>query len=567
MSNNLMQPTGEVHSKLTTLTRMPSSIILELTVTDADSVKELDLREHPADRHEYALGALRIGLLSLRHARGQIDADAVKREGERLLDNLNNALGSYRTQLNESLTGTLKEYFDPNNGRFPDRLERLIKRDGELEQVLRRHVGLDQSELAKTLAATVGENSPLMRLLDPEESDSLVRTLRDSTEEVLQAERARILSEFSLDNKESALSRLISELTEENAHFKGDLAGRIEQVVGEFSLDRSDSALSRLVAKVEDAQTAIAEEFSLDNNDSALSRMSHLLSAATDAINNNLTLDREEAALARLRRELLDILKRHEIQASTFQSEVTVALEAMKIKREEASRTTTHGNQFEDVVVEFLEREATRAGDLATGTGNLTGAIKYCKVGDAVVELGPDCTAAGEKFVVEAKEDSSFDLSKARLEIEMARKNREAAVGVFVFSKKTAPARQEAFVRLGNDIFIVWNAEDLSNDIILKAALSLAKALCVREAKLRNAEAADFQAMDSAILAIETEAARLVNMKTWTETMRSNSGKILEEIRKLTDGLEEQLGALKHAVAGLRRSAIQSDQPRTQSAA
>src|ERR1700730_16066075 len=116
MSSNPMQPTGEVHSKLTTLTRMPSSIILELTVTDADSVKELDLREHSADRHEYALGALRIGLLSLSHARGQIDADAVKREGERLLDNLNSALVSYRTQLNESLTGTLKEYFDPNNG-------------------------------------------------------------------------------------------------------------------------------------------------------------------------------------------------------------------------------------------------------------------------------------------------------------------------------------------------------------------------------------------------------------------------------------------------------------------
>jgi hypothetical protein len=239
----------------------------------------------------------------------------------------------------------------------------------------------------------------------------------------------------------------------------------------------------------------------------------------------------------------------------------------MKVKREESARTTTHGNQFEHVVVDFVEHEATKAGDLATGTGNVTGAIRYCKVGDAVVELGPDCAAAGETFVVEAKEDSSFDLNKARSEIDTARKNREAAVGVFVFSRKTAPIAQEAFVRLGNDIFVIWDAEDPSNDVIFKAALSLAKALCVREARLRTAEAADYEAVDAAVLAIETEASRLANMKTWTETMRSNSGKLLEEIRKLTDGLEEQLRALKNAIAGLRRSAVQSEHSRTQSAA
>ncbi len=558
MTTSVLQPTDEFHNALPTPTRIPTSIGLELLVTDPDSVKELVLREKGSDRHEYALGALRIGVLSLKHARGQIDADAVKREGERLLENLNNALGSHRGQLTDSLTGTLKEYFDPNSGRFQERLDRLVKRDGELEQLLRRQVGMEGSELAKTLAATVGDTSPLMRLLDSRESDSLVQTLQDSTEQMLSAERARILSEFSLDNKDGALTRLISEITEENGKLKGEFAERIEGVVSEFSLDRSDSALSRLVRKVEDAQRAIAEQFSLDNDCSALSRMSNLLNQATNAINNNLTLDREEAALARLRRELLDILKRHEDQASTFQTEVTAALEGMKARREEASRTTTHGHQFEDVVVGFVEHQAARAGDLTIATGNTTGEIKYCKVGDAVVELGPDCAAAGERFVVEAKEDNSFDLNRARAEIETARKNRQASVGLFVFSKKTAPLGQETFFRMGNDIFVVWNAEDLNDDVLLKAALSLAKALCVREARVRCAEAADFQAIDAAILVIETETTRLASMKTWTETIKSNGGKLLDEIRKMTDGLEAQLAALKEAVGGLKRSAGQS---------
>ena len=58
----------------------PASIYLELNVTDPDSVKEVAVRTAGRERDEYALGALRIGLLSLKHARGQVDADAVRVE-------------------------------------------------------------------------------------------------------------------------------------------------------------------------------------------------------------------------------------------------------------------------------------------------------------------------------------------------------------------------------------------------------------------------------------------------------------------------------------------------------
>jgi hypothetical protein len=533
---------------------VPEAIRLELTVTDSDSIIELSVRREGMERDHYALGALRIGLLSLKHTQGQLDADAVRREGNRLLENLNHGLDSYRVQLNENLTERLREYFDPQSGKFQERIERLIQRDGELEQALRRQVGSQESELARTLAASVGKDSQLMRLLNHEEAGSLASTVRASLQEILQTEQQHVLSEFSLDNKQSALSRLLSEITAESGRFKGDLAGQIEDMITEFSLDRPDSALSRLVRKVEDTQKTIAEQFSLDAETSALSRMSNLLNETTNAINSNLTLDREDAALARLRRELLDILKRHEDRASAFHSEVTAALGAMKARREEAARSTTHGREFESVTVEFVGHEATRTGDIATATGNSTGAIKYCKVGDAVVELGPDSAAPGEKFVVEAKEDRSIDLNKARTEIELARKNRGAAVGVFVFSKKTAAVGQEPFFRLGNDIFVIWQAEDISDDVILRAALSLAKALCMRELKQRKAEDADFKLMDDAILAIETEAARLGGMKTWTETIKANSGKLLDEIRKLSEALDLQVENLRNALSGLRPS-------------
>jgi len=537
--------------------KISDAIHLDIFVTDPSSVHELTLRQPGRERDNYADSALRIGLLSLKHARGQVDADAVKREGDRLLQDLGNSLDSYRTELHEGMTTVLKDYFDPNNGRFQERLDRLVRKDGDLEQVLRRQVGVDGSELAKTLAAHIGENSPIMNLLDPEESSGLVHAIRNSAEEVLEAERERILAEFSLDNKDGALNRMLSELTEENGRLTGGLTRKVEEVVREFSLDEEDSALSRLVRKVENAQRIISNEFSLDSDTSALSRMSSLLHQTTDAINNNLTLDKEGSALARLKRELVEILKSHEERTALFQNDVKSALEAMKARREESLRSTTHGKHFEELVVDFVQREAEKAGDIATATGNETGAIKSCKVGDATVELGPDCIAQGAKLVVEAKEHASYDINKAREEIEKARKNRGASVGVFVFSKKTAPAKQESLLRYGNDIFVVWDADDIGNDVILKSALCLAKALCVRESKTREAEAADFQAIDNAILVIEKEAKRLESMKTWTETITSNSGKMLDEIRKMGTALDRQMQILREAVAGLKSSAVQ----------
>jgi hypothetical protein len=405
MSSNLQQPIKHVvTSSILGSDDVPESIHIDILVTDSDSVRELTTRQEGRDRDEYTLCALRIGLLSLKHARGQVDADAVKREGDRLLQDLGNSFESYRTTLHANLTAVLKEYFDPNNGRFQERLERLVRKDGDIEQVLRRQIGVDGSELAKTLSAHVGENSPIMNLLDPEESNGLVQAVRSSAEEILEAQRERILAEFSLDNNESPLSRMISELTEENGRLTGDLSKKVGEVVKEFSLDEEDSALSRLVRKVEAAQRTITDEFSLDNDDSALSRMSVLLNEATDAIHNNLTLDQEGSALARLKREIVEILKGHQEQATSFQKDVTSALEAMKARREEALRSTTHGREFEELVVEFVQQEAERAGDIGAATGNSTGAIKSCKVGDATVELGPDCVAEGTKFVVEAKE-------------------------------------------------------------------------------------------------------------------------------------------------------------------
>ena len=456
------------------------SVPLTLVVTDYESVVELLQKTEGRERDEYALASLRIGILALKHARGQIDADAVKHEGERLLRDLKNALDTSRNEIHTNLTTALKEYFDPTDGRFQERVERLIKQDGDLEQVLRRQVGNDGSELAKTLAAHIGENSPLMKLLNPDESDGLVFSIRSTISAVIDEEQKHILGEFSLDNDQGALKRLVNELTQANGKLKTDLATEIGNVVQEFSLDKEDSALSRLVKRVEIAEETITKEFSLDDGDSALSRLSVVINEAKGAIDANLTLDNADSALSRLKRELVNILNAHEEKVQTFQSNVQSALEGMKAQRKETARSTQHGNDFEATACEFIEKEVQKTGDIATRTGATTGLIKNCKVGDLVVELGADCVAAGEKFVVEAKEDAGYSVVKALAELDTARKNRGASVGLFLFSAQTTSQGMDMLTRNGDDVLVVWDAQRIESDVILRAGLSLCTAVRFR---------------------------------------------------------------------------------------
>ena len=175
--------------------------------------------------------------------------------------------------MHEKLSGSLKEYFDPASGRFHDRVQQLVKQDGELEQVLRRQIGGDDSELCKTLLAHFGQQSPLMKMLSPNESQGLLSSLRQTLEGQLTSQREHVLKEFSLDNKEGALARMIGELTSSHGQLTEALEKKIGVVIDEFSLDKEDSALNRLVRNVDRAQTTITREFSLDNDASALARM------------------------------------------------------------------------------------------------------------------------------------------------------------------------------------------------------------------------------------------------------------------------------------------------------
>ena len=506
-----------------------AGVLMELClpVTDQSLFEELNGYREGEERVGFAMSAMKIGAIALRQAQGRVDADRVRQEGDRFIENMGLALAEHQRGVTQQIGDFLKAYFDPESGRFNERVQRLVQEGGELERIIRAQVEGDSSRMAQTLMTHVGKDSPMMQVLDPNASNGLIYQFAQATEKTLSDQRERILREFSLDNGEGALNRLVAELKNNHGDVGKALEERIDKVTGEFSLDNENSALSRLVDRVDNAQKRISSEFDLNQDGSALAQM---------------------------QKKLLEVIESQRKSNEEFQRDVIERLADMTARRQEAEKGTRHGLVFEEAVFRFASERCQSAGDIAVHTGNSTGLIRNNRKGDVVVKLGPEAAAAGAKIVVEAKEDGSYNLQKAREEIDEARKNRGAGIGVFVFSKRTAPEGLEAFNRYGNDVVVVWDAEDPASDVFLLAGLSVAKALCTSANVQAKETGADFEAIEKAILEIGRQSGGLDEITRLTTTIKNNSENVLNRARIMGEGLARQIVVLNDKVAGLRES-------------
>jgi hypothetical protein len=192
------------------------------------------------------------------------------------------------------------------------------------------------------------------------------------------------------------------------------------------------------------------------------------------------------------------------------------------------------------------------AGDVVQECGLTTGLITHNKVGDFLVTIGPDNVAAGAKIVVEAKESASYDLARTLAEAEVARRNRQAPICVFVHSEKTAPAGIPAFARYGHDIVVRWNAEDEASDLWIQAALMVAKAMSVRAARHDKGEAASFQVVDRAIEAIRKQVDGFEEIATCATTSVNAANKIITRAEIMKQQITSRLATLGEQMEKLK---------------
>src|SRR5262249_30490041 len=147
---------------------------------------------------------------------------------------------------------------------------------------------------------------------------------------------------------------------------------------------------------------------------------------------------------------------------------------------------------------------------------------------------------------IEVKAQKGYDTEEALGELRVAKENREAQIGIFVFARRAAPMGLEPFSRFGSDIVVVWDEDDPMSDVFLKAAYTVARALVIARKRDAATSAVDFAAIDGALLDIKRHTEALDEIRTWAQTVKSAGQKIEERIRVARTALLAQIEDLQN---------------------
>ena len=126
---------------------------------------------------------------------------------------------------------------------------------------------------------------------------------------------------------------------------------------------------------------------------------------------------------------------------------------------------------------------------------------------DAIVRFTEESAFAGAGVVFEAQREAGYSVQRALDELHAARRNRNAAAGVFVMARSHASETFPRFSRYRSNVVIVWDDQAPTTDPYLHAAILLGIGLVTR---MKTAgQAGDIAALRDVEARVEAELSRL----------------------------------------------------------
>jgi hypothetical protein len=223
------------------------------------------------------------------------------------------------------------------------------------------------------------------------------------------------------------------------------------------------------------------------------------------------------------------------------------ALEAAQSARAgERARSAAKGGDFEDLLEAMLGDVVRGANDLLERTATDAGDAGRSKKGDFVITIDPDLARGAElRIVVEAK-DRQISGRVMREELREAKTNRDAAIGLVVFSAEHAPTGIAPFDVRAGDVYAVLDPAD-PDPSTLEAAVKLARLLAL--ASLRESDAEVDLAEVSAALRSIREALEIVrSLKVQLTSIGTASVNVSGGLEKLRVAIVEQIARAERAV-------------------
>ena len=334
------------------------------------------------------------------------------------------------------------------------------------------------------------------------------------------AETQRAMSEHAAEALEQTL----------RSNF-GDVDGRLPRTLEAFLGDRGK------------LQATVRELFDPARKDSALGRLGSMLEDYFDGDASRLAtlLDptRVGSPLNAFRAEVAAGFKAIEEKLVAFQA-------SQSARAEERSKSTAKGVDYEDLVEGLLGAIARGGGDLLERTGNEAGSTLKSKKGDFVLTLNPGLTRGADvRMVVEVK-DRSISIPAMRAELRDAKANRDAAVGLVVFTPAHAPAGIAPFDVRGDDVWCVLDPEDVEPSMF-EAAVRMARYIALASLAARDTEI-DTTTISQALTCIREQLEQIRNLKSQLTSIGNATKAVWTGLDGLQAGVVEQVTRAEAAI-------------------
>ena len=425
--------------ELTVSTNHTCTIALQLQIEEPNVVCYLRGFEDDTLRREKAVEALKVGVIAIRSASPTLDTTVVQEKFTELEDKMKIYLSHFMEEVEGQLTG----YFKEHDGVLPKSINGVFGDDGKLGRTFQQFFDPTRGSLSQLMQQQIGPTSVFGRALDPKNKEGILTQIETRVQKLVEVKLEEVLSQFSLDNDESAMCRMNKLLTDS-------------------------------FAKI------------------------------------HLTLGMKAAAAA------------------------------------EAERGHVKGMEFEANLYDVFAEVGRRVGDETENVRGTPGTLRK-KTGDYVAMLGDTTGAPGARLTVEVK-DQPVKLKAAIEELQEAKRNRDATIGIFVFAKGCEPAEVGDFRRIGEDFYCTVDKEHLVTGVPLMffdAAYQVARALAVASARKEAEDSLDMQKLKDHVDALISVSERLSEVTTKARTVKSSGDAIEKAAESLKKELDTRLSAMQ----------------------
>lgn len=205
-----------------------SSLDLNLVITDRNVTSYLSQFPNEETQTEKAIEALKVGVIAIQSASPTLDTTVVQSHFSEMETRMRQSINDFQHSVKEDL----KKYFEDNDGIVPRSIDGVFGSEGSLSRTFETFFDPEDGKLGRLMKSQIGPESTFGKSLDPENKQGIIAILEARVQELVEAKLEEVLKEFSLDENDSAMSKLhavVSESFEKINRVLGHREGSAEE--------------------------------------------------------------------------------------------------------------------------------------------------------------------------------------------------------------------------------------------------------------------------------------------------------------------------------------------------